>query len=116
MDANLRAGQTAAFRLKGKDRFGNPTPLSGDDQVAFSLDEGGEALVSLVDGGDGSGSITSLGPVGTTVLHVADTQTDGDNIVGAAAVLVTAGDVAVLDFEFDAPTESAEQPAEQPQA
>ena len=107
MDANLLAGQSAAFHLEGEDRFHNPVPLTGDDAVAFSLDPGGELLVSLTDNGDGSGAVTSLGPVGTTVLHVADTLTNGETVLGAAAVLVTAGRVSVVNFVFDAPTDPA---------
>jgi hypothetical protein len=101
--ADLKADQTAQFELAATDEMGNPVPLPAGSTVTYSVDR--PDLVSLVDNGDGTGSVTAVGPLGDAVLSAAGTV-NGREATGTLLVSVVAGDAERFTIEMGEPTEA----------
>jgi galactose mutarotase-like enzyme len=72
----LKDNQEATFQLVGTDAGGNDTPFTGTPK--FSVDD--PSILTLVDNGDGKGTVSAAGKVGTGTLSVTDAETDGSEL------------------------------------
>ena len=82
------------------DEMGNEVGPSAD-QPTYTTDDAIGQFIVLTDNGDGTGEISSVGPLGNA--QVTATFPDGSTVV--EAVNVVAGDVVSRAFKFGAPEE-----------
>jgi hypothetical protein len=97
----LKDNQEATFQLVGTDAGGNDTPFTGTPK--FSVDD--PSILTLVDNGDGKGTVSAAGKVGTGTLSVTDAETDGQNFIGSVAIDVVAGPVTAISINLGTPTD-----------
>lgn len=97
--ASLLDDQKVSFSVSGTDDVGNPVPLTGTP--AYSVDR--PDILALVDNGDGTGSVSATGVLGTAVLSVADTETSGSAFAGSVSIDVLASNVAAVAISLGAP-------------
>jgi hypothetical protein len=95
----LLDNQKVSFSVSGTDEADNPAPLTGTP--TFSVDR--PDLLELTDNGDGTGTVVAVGPLGTAVLSVADTETNGQQFSGSISIDVLAGDVTAVAIQLGAP-------------
>lgn len=103
MSFTLKDNQTVTFAVSGKDAVGNAAPLTG--VPVFAVDDA--SILTLVDNGDGTGSVTSTAVIGVATLSVTDAETNGANFIGSLAFDVIAGDVAAVSIDPGVPTDVA---------
>lgn len=97
---SLLDNQKVSFSVAGTDEAGNAAPLTGTP--AFSVDR--PDILALTDNGDGTGEVASTGVLGTAVLSVSDTETDGDQFFGSVSIDVLASDVTGVTIQMGEPT------------
>lgn len=101
---DLKADQRVSFALQAQDEAGNAVPLGDGTSVSFNVDD--PSILTLVDNGDGSGSVTATGTLGLATLTGLVTFGDGRTATGVAAVQVVAGDAETFAISFDTPEEA----------
>ena len=102
---NITDSQQVALSVTAVDKKGNPVPNVG--ALAFSVSD--EAILSLVDNGDGTAVVSAVGPLGDAVVTVQD-DVDADTVpdfFGSLAVSVVAGSIAEISIVAGEPTEQA---------
>jgi hypothetical protein len=92
MSFTIQDNEKCSFSVSGVDEEKNPVPLTGTP--VYSIDDSG--VLSLVDNGDGSCVVSATGTVGSGMLTVNDSETDGDVFIGSLAIDVIAGPVAAV--------------------
>ncbi len=95
----LLDNQKVSFSVAGTDEVGNPATLTGTP--VFSVDR--PDILTLTDNGDGTGTVAATGTLGTAVLSVADTETDGDQFSGSISIDVLGGDVTAVSISLGEP-------------
>jgi hypothetical protein len=86
---------------------GNPTSVEAGTVVFASSDP---AILEVTDNGDGTAKVKAVGPVGTAQVQVsadADLGEGVKTVTGVADVEVVAGEAAVINISFGAPTTQA---------
>lgn len=97
---NLGDNQQVVFTVSGSDAAGNAvTP------AALTVTSSDETILTVADNGDGSYTAAATGTLGSATITAQDTETDGDQFSGTAAVDVVPEGVATIDLAFQAPTE-----------
>jgi len=99
MSVALTDNQQASFSVSGTDARGNPAQITGTP--TFSVDR--TDILELTDNGDGTGMVRATGQIGTAVLSVADTETDGDEFAGSVSIDVLAGQVTAVTIDLGTP-------------
>jgi hypothetical protein len=101
--ADLKADQTVDFALQAEDELHNPVPLPADATAVFSVDR--PDVLTLTDNGDGTGSVTAVGLLDTSILHV-DATVNGRAVTGDVSITVIAGDAERVSIALGTPTEA----------
>lgn len=96
---SLLDNQKVSFSVSGTDEVGNPVALTGTP--VFSVDK--PEILTLVDNGDGTGTVSATGVLGTAVLSVVDTESDGDQFAGSVSIDVLAGEVTAVAISLGSP-------------
>lgn len=96
---SLLDNQKVPFSVVGTDEAGNAAPFSGTP--AFSVDR--TDVLTLTDNGDGTGEVAATGVLGTAVLSVADTETDGEAFFGSVSLDVLASGVTGVTIQLGTP-------------
>jgi hypothetical protein len=99
----LKDNQQVSFGVAGKDARGNDVPLTGTP--VFAVDD--TDVLTLTDNGDGTGSVAATGTLGTAVLSVSDSETNGQQFAGSVSIDVLAGDVAAVEIQLGTPQDQA---------
>jgi hypothetical protein len=95
----LTDNQQVSFGVSGTDAAGNPATLTGTP--VFAVDN--TDVLTLTDNGDGTGSVAAAGPLGTAVLSVTDSETNGDQFSGSVSIDVLAGNVTAVSIDLGTP-------------
>lgn len=96
----LQDNQQVSFAVTGTDARGNAAKLTGTP--AFSVDD--PSILELTDNGDGTGSVSSTGKIGSAILKVTDSE-GNQEYVGSVAIDVVAGPVTAVGVVLSAPTD-----------
>lgn len=96
MSYTLKDDERVPVKVKGIDSRQNPTALTGTP--AFTVDN--PTILTLTDHGDGTCVVAATGTLGTAVLSVADTETDGGQFAGSVSVDVLAGSVTAVALDM----------------
>lgn len=107
MSFTLKDNQKVSFGVSGKDSHGHDAVLTGTP--VFAVDD--SSILTLVDNGDGSGSVTAVGAIGSATLSVTDSETDGQSFIGSVAIDVIAGDVAAVEIALGTPEDVPAAPS-----
>lgn len=97
---SLLDNQQVSFSISGVDEKGNPAPLTGTP--AFAIDR--PDILALVDNGDGTGVVSATGVLGTAVLSVVDTETDGSAFSGSVSIDVLPSGVTAVSIALGTPS------------
>ena len=99
----LTDNQQVTFSVSGQDARGNAAPLTGTP--VFAVDN--TDVLTLTDNGDGTGMVAATGTLGTAVLSVSDSETNGDQFSGSVSIDVLAGNVTAVSIDLGTPTDQA---------
>lgn len=99
MSFALTDTQQVSFAVSGTDARGNPANLTGTP--VFAVDN--PDVLTLTDNGDGTGTVAATGQLGTAVLSVTDSETNGDQFAGSVSIDVLAGNVTAVAIDLGTP-------------
>lgn len=100
----LRDDQKVDLSVSFTDQAGNPVAPEQVGSLTFSVDDA--SVLAVEDHGDGTATVTTVGPLGTaTVTVMNDHDDDGTaDFQGSLAFDVVAGDVAAINVVPGEPT------------
>jgi hypothetical protein len=114
--SQLHADEKVTFQIVAKDSRGNVVPddpTTDADNVSFTLQEGGDALLELTVGDDDrSGQLVATGSLGSTVVTAEINTSSGTRTI-TQAIDVIPGEIAAMEFIMGTPVkqDSGEAPA-----
>jgi len=115
--SQLHADEKVTFQIVAKDSRGNivsDDPTTDADNVNFSLQEGGDALLALtVNDDDRSGELVANGSLGSTVVTAEINTSSGTRTI-TQAIDVIPGEIATMEFIMGTPVKQDSGPAPAP--
>jgi hypothetical protein len=100
---DLKVDNTVDFTVQFTDEMENPVATPAGATVVYSVDDDG--VLSLVDDGAGTATVTPVGPLDAAHLH-AEVTVDGRTLTGDAEINVVAGDAERVALVAGTPRET----------
>lgn len=100
---DLKADNTVDFTIEFTDEMDNPVATPDGATVVWSIDDDG--VLSLVDDGAGTATITPVGPLDAAHLH-ADVTVGDQTLTGDVEIMVVAGDAERVSLVAGTPRET----------
>jgi hypothetical protein len=104
----LKDDQLVAIALSYTDSVGNPAAAPQAAPIWSSSDE---TVGTVSDNGDGSATVTAVGPLGSFQAQVSVTMDDGGIITGVAEFQVVADSASTITLTVGTPADKVAAPA-----